>query len=260
MERVVNTARLMLAIAVLLYTGACAQQSPQARITEATMARGADEVSKEPIERTDTYTKWTDAFTCCVDVSGVFGATHLKSAWYYHEAGTPVLIDTTVIRVSQDSWVAFTLTHGGVGWPYGEYTALVTLSGDGNESVGSKELSFTVKPGYPGPELTEIVLSDDVNEAGYPIAPTTELQPTIEPVYACVYLNEPAAMHSVAAKWYQVFEGEDDYLMSEASLQHGDPGWLMFSLTPATPLPAGAYYVTITLDGEPVGTESFQVR
>lgn len=253
MKPFVKGAAFSLAVACLVLS-ACSKMQAPSQLPEAVMSRGADVITKAPLEKLHTYNKFDNTFTCCVQVAGAKEPARMKAVWYYTGGAKPQSFDSTEIRVEGTRWIAFTLSHAGRGWPYGPYR--VDLYRDG---AFAQSVPFDVQPTYKDSEMSELVLSGGVNDYYYPTRPASVFPQTTAPVYACMYLNEPKRPRVYQAVWHQLLPGRDE-AMNVAEITHGDSGWIAFSLLPNAPLPPGKYYVQLSVDGTPYRRADFSVR
>jgi hypothetical protein len=115
-----------------------------ARLSEITMAKGIDETTYKPVEKTSTFSVDTPEIFLSAKFSNAPADTEIKSEWVYVEGEAEelrdYLIDSVSIDVSGTDYLFFSMPMPQQGWPRGQYE--VTLYIDGKEA---ETVPFTVQ-------------------------------------------------------------------------------------------------------------------
>jgi hypothetical protein len=115
-----------------------------AKLSEITMAKSIDEITYEPIEKTDTFSTDTSEIFLSAKFSNAPSETEITSEWVYVEGEVEdlkdYLIDTTSIEVSGTDYLFFSMPSPDQGWPIGQYEVILYI--DGQESA---TVPFTVQ-------------------------------------------------------------------------------------------------------------------
>ena len=115
-----------------------------AKLSEATMAKGVDETTLKPVEKTDTFSTDTPEIFLSAKFSNAPSETEIASEWIYVEGEIAdlkdYLIDTVSVEVSGTDYLYFSMPVPDQGWPRGQYQVVLYIDGEEAETV-----SFTVE-------------------------------------------------------------------------------------------------------------------
>jgi len=115
-----------------------------AKLSEVTMAKGVDETTLKPIEKTDTFSADAPEIFLSVKFSNAPSETEIASEWIYVEGEVAdmkdYLIDTVSVEVSGTDYLFFSMPVPDQGWPRGQYQIILYIDGEEAETV-----SFTVQ-------------------------------------------------------------------------------------------------------------------
>ena len=133
----VVTTSLLLAIPLIGCQGEVGFTATTASLSEATMAKGIDETTNKPIDKTQVFTPDAPEFFCSAKLSNAPSDTEIKAEWIYIEGEaegvTDYIIDEFSVITEGTRYVGFSLERPDPGWPRGEYK--VVLYVDGKESL-----------------------------------------------------------------------------------------------------------------------------
>lgn len=139
----VVTTSLLLAIPLIGCQGGVGFTATTASLSEATMAKGIDETTNKPIDKTQVFTPDAPEFFCSAKLSNAPSDTEIKAEWIYvqgeAEGVTDYIIEEVTVTSEGTGYIYFSLTNDAL-WPRGEYK--VVLYVDGKESLS---VPFTVE-------------------------------------------------------------------------------------------------------------------
>lgn len=140
----VVTTSLLLAIPLIGCQGEVGFTATTASLSEATMAKGIDETTNKPIDKTQVFTPDAPEFFCSAKLSNAPSDTEIKAEWIYvqGEAGgvTDYIIEEVTVTSEGTGYIGFPLPRPDTAWPRGAYK--VVLYVDGEESLS---VPFTVE-------------------------------------------------------------------------------------------------------------------
>jgi hypothetical protein len=115
-----------------------------AKLSEVTMAKGVDETTYKPVDKTDTFSPDTPEIFLSAKFSNAPSETEIASEWVYVEGEVAdlkdYLIDSISIDVSGTDYLYFSMPVPDQGWPQGQYQVILYVDGEEAETV-----SFTVE-------------------------------------------------------------------------------------------------------------------
>ena len=139
----VVTTSLLLAIPLIGCQGEVGFTATTASLSEATMAKGIDETTNKPIDKTQVFTPDAPEFFCSAKLSNAPSDTEIKAEWIYvqgeAEGVTDYLIYEDTVTTEGTRYLGFSLTSDTL-WPRGAYKAVLYV--DGEESLS---VPFTVE-------------------------------------------------------------------------------------------------------------------
>ena len=117
--------RLTVFSVLVLPNLACEFSFSTARLSEAVMCASVDEVTKEPLEKTDVFSPNTSKVFCSVKLSNAPPDTSVKSEWIYVKGElkdlSDYIIDEFTLTASGTTYMSFSLTKPVIGFPKGDY-------------------------------------------------------------------------------------------------------------------------------------------
>lgn len=243
----------LLALALLVLLQSC--NFTTAHVEKVVFARAVDGETKEPVDETRSFHGADAVLHCAVKMANTPSGTTIKARWYFIQEDTQEVIDTTEITLENDGWVDFNLTLTRNSLPYGNYAVDLFINGEFDQTV-----PFTIEPAFPDGLIKEAVTARELSEAYFPTQPTDVFPTGVAYVFAPVYVSGQPEGTVFAAQWYQHLEGGNREPISAFELPFDQEGWIGFSLNLPEGIPAGAYSVDLSVDGNIEHTLEFRAE
>ena len=105
-----------------------------ASLSEPTICRAVEELTKEPVDPCDTFAPDTPEVFCSVKLSNAASGTDVKSEWIYMGGEVADLKDHTIsehtLTGSGTGFIAFSLSRGEQPFPRGNYVVRLSIEGE----------------------------------------------------------------------------------------------------------------------------------
>ena len=217
-------------------------QFTTAHFTDVTLARSID-ADKAPVERTTGFTKSDPLLYCAAQMANTPAGTKVKAIWWQlPEGAAKQLIDSTEIELSEDAWVAFSLTLSQDVLPYGKYEVALFINGK-----PEKTLPFDIAPAYTDGPVKEIAMTSSVTKDWFPLERVSKFKSSEPKFWACVYVMDLPEGSAFTARWFSGAAPGTENGIASTDFSYAGTGWIGFSLAPSAPFPPGTYGVEIAM-------------
>lgn len=240
MNAPLNKALLLVLLGIGALSGGC--QFTTAHFTDVTLARSVD-ANKAPVERTTGFTKSDPLLYCAAQMANTPAGTKVKAVWWQlPEGAAKQLIDSTEIELSEDAWVAFSLSLSQDVLPYGKYEVALFINGK-----PAKTLPFDIAPAIAEGPVKEIAMTSKVTKDWFPLERVSKFKSSESKFWACVYVMDLPEGSTFTARWFSGSAPGAENAIASTDFSYAGTGWIGFSLAPSAPFPAGTYGVEIAL-------------